>query len=87
MSFGKTFWPEKIPSLSRIPKEVGREQRRCEACGRRTEQIFYEVPKKVTFLYFKNHDDNLHATCVSCARSVVITGEERERVFESLRSG
>ncbi len=87
MSIGKAFRPEKIPSLSRIPKELGREERRCEACQRRTEHILYEVPKKVAFLYFKDHKENLHATCVSCAKSVIIVGEEREKVFESLRSG
>jgi hypothetical protein len=86
MSFGKAFRPEKIPSLSRIPKELGREERSCEACGKRGEHILYEVPKKVAFLYFKDHKENLHATCVSCARSVIVTGEERERVFGSLRS-
>ncbi len=87
MSFGKTFRPERIPSLSRIPKELGREERLCEACGGRTEHILYEVPKKIAFLYFKDHEESLHATCISCAKSVVIVGEERERVFGSLRSG
>lgn len=86
MSFGKAFWPERIPSLSRIPKELGREERLCEACGRRGEHILYEVPKRIAFLYFTEHKDNLHATCASCAKSVVVTGEERERVFEALRS-
>ncbi len=85
MDIGKTFRPEKIPSLNRIPKELGREERDCEACGRRGEHILYEVPKKVAFLYFKDHGENLHATCVSCARSVVIVGEERERILDSLR--
>jgi hypothetical protein len=81
MSFGKAFWPEKIPSLSRIPKERGREERVCESCGTRCEHIYYQVPKKVAFLYFKDHRENLHATCTSCARSAVITGEEREKIL------
>lgn len=86
MSFGKTFRPEKIPSLSRIPKELGREERVCEACGTRGEHILYEVPKKVAFLYFKDHKENVHATCISCAKSVIITGEERDRILDSLRT-
>jgi hypothetical protein len=36
-------------------------------------------------LYVKEHPENLHATCVSCARSTVLTGEERERILSSLR--
>ncbi|MGH3086651.1 MAG: hypothetical protein ACRDSJ_04955 [Rubrobacteraceae bacterium] len=85
MSIGRTFWPERIPSLSRLPKELGREERLCERCGRRTEHILYRVPKKVAFVYIKDHKENLHATCVSCAKSVVITGEEREKLLASLR--
>jgi hypothetical protein len=79
------FHPDRIPSLSRLPKELGREERFCERCGTRTEHILYRVPKKVVLLYLKEHAENLHATCVVCARSTVLTGEERERVFASLR--
>jgi hypothetical protein len=35
-------------------------------------------------VYFKDHQKNLHATCLSCAHSTVITGPERERVLTSL---
>jgi hypothetical protein len=75
------FRTDRIPSLSRLPKEMGREERPCDRCGRRTEHILYRVPKKVAFLYIKDHPENLHATCVVCARSTVVTGEERERVL------
>jgi hypothetical protein len=37
------------------------------------------------FLYLKDHPENLHATCIACAKSTVLSGEERERVFASLR--
>jgi hypothetical protein len=80
------FRPDRIPSLSRLPKEIGREERYCERCGTRTEHIFYRVPKKVVLLYVKEHPENLHATCVACARSTVLTGEEREQVFATLRA-
>ena len=79
------FHPDRIPSLSRLPKELGREERYCERCGTRTEHILYRVPKKVVMLYVKEHPGNLHATCVVCARSTILTGEDRERVFASLR--
>lgn len=79
------FRTDRIPSLSRIPKELGREERLCERCGERTEQIFYQVPKKMLLVYLKNHPRNLHATCMVCARSEVLAGEERERVLSSLR--
>ena len=79
------FRPDRIPSLSRLPKELGREERPCERCKEYTEHILYRVPKKVVLLYLKEHAENLHATCVVCARSTVLTGEERERVFASLR--
>ena len=79
------FRPERIPSLSRLPKELGREERPCGRCGEPTEHILYRVPKKVVLLYVKEHPENLHATCVVCAKSTVLTGEERERVFASLR--
>ncbi len=78
------FRPEKLPSLSRIPKELGREERFCEACGEATVHILYRVPKKVILLYVKDHPENLHATCIKCARSIVLTGEERERTLTSL---
>ncbi len=79
------FRTDRIPSLSRLPKELGREERFCERCEARAEHILYRVPKKVVLLYVRDHPENLHATCVACARSTVLTGEERERAFESLR--
>ena len=85
MNASSIFRPDRIPSLSRIPKELGREERSCERCGAWTEHILYRVPKKVVLIYVKEHPENLHATCVVCARSSVLTGEERERVLSSLR--
>ena len=79
------FRTDRIPSLSRIPKELGREERPCERCGANTEHILYRVPKKVVFLYIKDHPENLHATCVQCAKSTILTGEDRDRVLVSLR--
>ena len=79
------FRTDRIPSLSRIPKELGREERPCERCGANTEHILYRVPKKVVFLYLKDHPENLHATCVQCAKSTILTGEDRDRVLVSLR--
>ena len=79
------FRTDRIPSLSRLPRELGREVRLCERCGANTEHILYRVPKKIVFLYVKEHPENLHATCIVCAKSIVLTGEERERVFASLR--
>jgi hypothetical protein len=79
------FRTDRIPSLSRLPKEIGREERSCERCDSRTEHILYRVPKKVVLLYLKEHSENLHATCVVCAKSTVLAGEERERVLASLR--
>jgi hypothetical protein len=79
------FRTDRIPSLSRLPKEMGREERSCERCDARTEHILYRVPKKVVLLYLKEHSENLHATCVVCAKSTVLAGEERERVLASLR--
>jgi hypothetical protein len=79
------FRTDRIPSLSRLPEEMGREERPCERCEARTEHILYRVPKKVVLLYLKEHPENLHATCVECAKSTVLTGEERERVLASLR--
>lgn len=85
MSATHIFRPEKLPSLSRIPKELGREERRCERCNRRTEHILYRVPKRVAgFFYIREHPQNLHATCVACARSTVLIGEDRERALASL---
>ena len=75
------FRTDKIPSLNRIPKELGREDRFCERCGKRTEHIFYLVPKKVLMLYVKDHPENVHATCLVCARSTILTGEDRERIL------
>ena len=85
MSTSNVFRTDRIPSLSRIPKELGREERFCERCGARTEHILYRVPKKVVLVYVKEHPENLHATCIVCARSTILTGEERERVLSSLR--
>jgi hypothetical protein len=83
---GSIFRADRIPSLSRLPKELGREERRCERCGGRTEHILYRVPKKVVLLYVNDHPENLHATCVACARSTILTGEERERILGSPRN-
>ncbi len=85
MSTLNVFRTDRVPSLSRIPKELGREERSCERCGARTEHILYRVPKKVVLVYVKEHPENLHATCVVCARSTVLIGEERERILSSLR--
>jgi hypothetical protein len=71
--------------MSRIPKELGREERFCERCEAQTEHILYRVPKKVVLVYVKDHAENLHATCVVCARSTILTGEERERILSSSR--
>ena len=79
------FRTDRIPSLSRLPKELGREERPCERCDAATEHILYRVPKKVVFLYLKEHPENLHATCIECAKSTVLTGEERDRVLGSSR--
>ena len=85
MSKSNVFGTDRIPSLSRIPKELGREERFCERCEAQTEHILYRVPKKVVLVYVKDHAENLHATCVVCARSTVLTGEERERILSSSR--
>ena len=79
------FRTDRIPSLSRLPKELGRETRFCERCEAHTEHILYRVPKKIMLLYLKEHPENLHATCTVCAKSAVLTGEERERVLATLR--
>jgi hypothetical protein len=75
------FRTDKLPSLSRLPKELGREERHCEACDRTTTHILYRVPKKVVFVYVKNHPENVHATCLECARSEVLTGDDRQRAL------
>ena len=85
MSTSNIFRTDRIPSLSRIPKELGREERFCERCAVQTEHILYRVPKKVVLVYVKEHPENLHATCIKCARSTILTGEERERVLSSIR--
>ena len=79
------FRTDRIPSLSRLPKELGREERLCGRCDARTEHILYRVPKRIVFIYLREHPENLHATCIACAKSTVLTGEERERVFATLR--
>ena len=79
------FRTDRIPSLNRLPKELGREQRRCEVCGETTEHILYRVPKKVAFVYLKEHPENVHATCIRCARSTILEGEERKRVLSLTR--
>jgi hypothetical protein len=79
------FRTDRIPSLSRLPQELGREERHCERCMANTEHILYRVPKKIVFLYLKDHPENLHATCIACAKSTILTGEERERVLRSIR--
>ena len=80
------FRLDRLPSLNRLPKELGREERFCDRCGEATEHILYRVPKKVVLLYVKEHPENLHATCIRCARSTVLTGEERERTLSSLKN-
>ena len=85
MSALRIFGTDRIPSLSRIPRELGREGRFCERCEAQTEHILYLVPKKVVLVYVKDHPENLHATCIVCARSTVLGGEERERILSSPR--
>lgn len=68
-----------LPSLSRVPSELGREELYCERCAATTEHIVYRVPKKVVLVYVKNHENNVQATCKECARSVVLSGKDRER--------
>lgn len=77
------FRPDKLPSLSRLPKELGREPRTCEACAKTTTHILYRVPKKVVFLYVKDHPENVHATCIECAHSEILTGGDREKALSS----
>jgi hypothetical protein len=85
MSVLSIFRTDRIPSLSRLPKELDREERVCARCGESTMHILYRVPKKVVLLYVKDHPENLHATCVVCARSTILTGDERDRVLAAFR--
>lgn len=71
-----------LPSLNRVPTEIAREERHCERCAAATEHIIYRVPKKVVLIYVKNHEKNVQATCKRCARSIVLSGEERDRMLE-----
>jgi ribosomal protein S27AE len=76
------FKTDRIPSLSRIPKELHREERRCERCGEITEHILYLVPRRRAFLFYsRNHPENVHVTCTQCARSVILSGPEREEAL------
>ncbi len=75
------FRPDRLPSLSRLPKELGREERLCTRCGEANAHILYLVPKKVVLVYVKDHPENVHATCIKCAKSTVLTGEERARAL------
>lgn len=78
------FHPDRLPTLSRLPEELGREERFCDRCGEVNVHILYRVPKKVILVYIKDHPENLHATCIKCARSTVLKGKERERKLSSL---
>lgn len=82
----RIFRPERIPGLSRIPKELLRRERFCERCGRETEHIVYRVPKRVLFLYVKEHAESLQESCAACARSAVIKGRDREEILSELES-
>lgn len=84
MNHASIFRTGRIPSLNRIPKELGREERLCEHCGERAEHILYRVPKKVLLVYVKEHPENVHATCLLCAHSTVLTGEERDQALSRL---
>ena len=75
------FRPRRLPSLNRLPEELGREERRCERCAKETKHILYLLPKKRLFVYVKDHPENVHATCIECARSTVLSGEERKRAL------
>jgi len=77
------FRPDRLPSLSRLPKELGREERLCTRCGEANVHILYLVPKKVVLVYVKDHPENVHATCIKCAKSTVLTGEERARALSN----
>ena len=85
--FASVFRPGRLPSLSRLPQELGREERFCEGCGERTVHIVYLLPKKVLFVYVKDHPENVQATCLACARSTSLTGEERERALRTAGEG
>ncbi len=64
-----------------MPEELGREERLCARCGELNVHILYLVPKKVVLVYVKEHPENVHATCIKCAKSTVLTGEERVRAL------
>lgn len=81
-SIMSVFRPDRLPSLNRLPEELGREERFCAVCGEAA-HILYRVPKKVVFVYVRDHPENVHATCTKCARSTVLTGEERERALQN----
>jgi hypothetical protein len=88
MRSASIFRPERIPSLSRLPKEIGRERRLCERCGEETEHIIYMVPRRiVVFLYQRDHPESVQATCTGCAGSVILRDEERERALGANRQG
>lgn len=78
---GGVFRPRRLPSLNRLPKELGREERFCDPCGKETTHILYLLPKKVIIVYVDDHPENVHATCIECARSTVLSGEERGRAL------
>ncbi len=85
MSEATSVFRPRLPGTDSIPKELGREERPCERCEERTVHILYEVPKKVALVYYvRNHSENVQATCLRCARSTVLTGEDRERVLGTL---
>ena len=75
------FRTDRIPSLSRIPKELGRDERACDRCATHTQHIIYQVPKKLVFVYLKDHSESVQATCTECAGSTVLTGKEREKIL------
>ena len=82
MHRARSVFRSRLPGTDSLPKELGREERPCERCGTRTTHILYEVPKRVALVYYRrNHDENLQATCLECARSTVLNGEDRERVL------
>ena len=75
------FRPNRLPTLSRLPEELGREERLCEACGASTTHILYLVPKKRLFIYVKDYPQNVNATCIECAKRTVLEGEEGGRAL------
>ena len=81
--FASVFRPGRLPSLSRLPQELGGEERFCGGCGERNVHIVYLLPKKVLFVYVKDHPENVQATCIECARSTSLSGAERERALRT----